>query len=465
VKKILLICYHFPPSLAVGGKRIAAFARHLPSFGWEPSVLTIREELIQQKDETAGVIPPCRIYRTPVFPTIRDAYLRTKRYFRKWNGGSETSGLQAPISEKRMTDSGQSSGIRSLARSMTTLALSFPDFERGWVIPSLSTAIRRIRSEKFDWILTTSPPHSTHVIGLVAKKLTGVRWVADFRDPFLATREEELTSLFGKEYVGIGGTLECSIIRNADLVLTTTEAYRDALRKHYGLPLSEKIVCLTNGFDAEAFPDREEIRKFDRFTISYTGNLYQKRTPEPLFEAIAELVGEGRITPEEISVKLVGVCDYAEGSLVEILIRKYGLENIVETTPPVSSRKALEIVMSSHIALLIAPEQPLQIPAKAFEYLGSGSPILALSEEGATRDLLASTGAGKTFTNGDVAGIKTFILETMKIDGGKVVEGNRKKIKEYERKNLVLRLSSLLGDIDTSFTRGEDRTMIGRKVS
>jgi hypothetical protein len=75
------------------------------------------------------------------------------------------------------------------------------------------------------------------------------------------------------------------------------------------------------------------------------------------------------------------------------------------------------MVKQSHLALLLAPNQPYQIPAKAYDYMGTGTKILALAEEGATRDLIHSAAAGAVFFSSDTAGIKEFISRSMSQKG------------------------------------------------
>jgi hypothetical protein len=79
-----------------------------------------------------------------------------------------------------------------------------------------------------------------------------------------------------------------------------------------------------------------------------------------------------------------------------------------DTIPPAD---ALDIVSRSHLALLLAPDLPFQIPAKVYDYLGAGTRILAIADDGGTADLVRETASGQAFSPGDVEGIAKFIRE------------------------------------------------------
>jgi hypothetical protein len=91
------------------------------------------------------------------------------------------------------------------------------------------------------------------------------------------------------------------------------------------------------------------------------------------------------------------------------MIERYGLGNVVEVLEPVSYNQAMAMIKQSHLALLLAPNQPYQIPAKVYDYMGLGARVLALAKEGATANLIRKTGIGAVFDPSDLAGIKDFI--------------------------------------------------------
>ena len=207
----------------------------------------------------------------------------------------------------------------------------------------------------------------------------------------------------------IEGILEKSVIQSADRVLINTARLCETIKIAYRQSDPTRFIHLPNGFDKDQFDHLEGLDKYNRFTIAYTGSLYFGRSPEPVMGAIQQLLQQGKIRYEDISLKLVGHCQNIDGYPTSAVVHKYGLERVVVISPPVSFPDALKIVKKSHLALLLAPEQPFQVPAKAYDYLGIGTEILALAGEGATSDLITETCSGKVFSPLDIAGIRDFI--------------------------------------------------------
>ena len=175
----------------------------------------------------------------------------------------------------------------------------------------------------------------------------------------------------------------------------------------------EKFVFIPNAIPGRASSEGTRVSKYEAFTLTYTGSLYLGRSPEPVCQAVSLLIREGKAKPESIRIKLVGDCSDSDGVPTASLVRKYGLESVVEVRDLVSHAEALEIISRSHLALLFAAGLPFQIPAKAYDYLGAGTRILAIADDGATVDLIRDTGCGRAFPPEDVGRIATFIYQEM----------------------------------------------------
>ena len=409
--RILLISYHFPPSAAVGGMRMANFAKWLPSLGWEPHVLTIQDSDIEQVDrERLRDVEGIPIHKVAVLRTFADRYAALKARFR---GPAKAA---SPSDAERIEQTGPdpqrgenlSRRLRRYARSFVAL----PDYERGWIIPAVWAAIRRMRQQRISWIMTSCPPYSGHLVGLALKIISGVKWAADFRDPWMAIgmKRSYPTSAMS---LWIESWLEKKVVQKADLLVFNVERMRDAYRERYARVPGHKFVFIPNGVDFRALAGMAPVTKYENFTLSYTGSLYVRRSPEPVFLAVSQLIREGKATPESVRIKLIGHCRTVEGVPTASLIRKYGLDSNVEVRDSLPYSEAMEVIRRSHLALLFAPDLPYQIPAKAYDYLGAGVRILAIAESGATADLVSNSGSGRAFPPADVAGIKEFILHEM----------------------------------------------------
>jgi len=408
--RVLFISYHYPPGTAVGGLRMEKFTRHLPGFGWKPYVLTIKNRYRDKLDPTRDDDnEDVTVFKTAVFPGLRDIYLRVKKSVSK-------AKLAAPVPQLQGMDNNSSrhEGFRRrIKRIVISIFMMLPDSEKNWVIPAVAKALRIIKKYNIDCIITSSPPHSVQITGFIVKKLTGVKWVADFRDPWtevLHYKPQGARSLLSEK---IELWMEKKVLDGADGVLTTTVPLARLYQKRF-FHEGDKFTCIPNGIDSASFLKLKNIRRYKKFTITYAGTLYAGRTPEPVFEAVKSLLREGRIEGKDICIKLMGNCDDIDGRPTMEVAAEYGLSDHVEVLPSVAYAEAIKEMRKSWLLLLFAPGLPLQVPAKLFDYLGAGTPILAITEpESATSQLLESTHGGRAFANDDLIGIKEFILEVM----------------------------------------------------
>jgi len=291
--------------------------------------------------------------------------------------------------------------------------LVLPDLHNGWIPTATLSAVRTVRRDGIDWIVTSCPPYSVHLIGLAVKSLTGTRWVADFRDPWMTADPKALGPMSALS-IRIESWLERKVVEKSDLVVFNTDRLRNAYVRRYAHLPEGKFVYIPNGIAEWGSPTAGEPEaKYDVFTLSYTGSLYVGRSPEPIFQSVASLIQSGKLKPDGIRIMLVGDCRQLEGVPMSSVVDKYGLGSVVEVRDAVPQAEAAEIVRRSHLALLFAPNLAFQIPAKIYDYFSAGTRILAITDEGATADLVRQTGTGATFSTDDVAEIAKFIHDEM----------------------------------------------------
>jgi hypothetical protein len=407
---ILLIAYHFPPSAAVGGRRMANFASALRSLNWRVRALTIPDQAIQQIDRArlksvAGI--PVDV--APVWPTLVGLLTSGLALSRRRRPRGEHGPAVAPVRSGR-TDTAAEPLRRRLRRYVMAFAF-LPDGEKGWFVPAVIAAVRIIRRHRLPWFMTSCPPYTVHLVGLAVRALTGARWVADFRDPWMTTGSKRLYPTCAAS-LAIESWLERRVVERADLVVFNVERLRDAYRSRYARLPNEKFVYLPNAVPVND-DGRPAPEKFERYTICYTGSLYVGRSPEPIFRAVAQLIRAGAVAADSIRILLIGQCRSIDGVPTEAVARRHGVESNVELRDFVPYVEAVDAVRRSHLALLLAPHLPYQVPAKLYDYLGTGSRILAIAEDGATADLLKETQSGGAFSSGDVDGIAAFILDEL----------------------------------------------------
>lgn len=337
-----------------------------------------------------------------------------------------------------------------IKRYVVSLFVLLPDEHKNWSLRAAAAAVRLIRDRRIACVMTSGPPFSTHVIGLVAKALTGARWIADFRDPWVDMLPDRFPHLRTRVSDSLERMMEAAVATYADSVVTTTERMRTAMAARYARLPEDKFVCITNSIDTDAFAEPPGA-KYDQLTITYAGTLYFDRTPEPLFRAVGELVRTGRATARDIRIKLLGDCARANGVDTRALAAKYGLSEVVELTGHLPYSEAVRVMQRSHLLLMLAPERHrLVVPAKMYDYLGSGTAILAIAEPGATADLISQTECGRSFSAADSAGLAEYLASLLRTGGFRQLRNDPSRFACYHATRQTERLVATMGAPDTA---------------
>ena len=392
MKKVLVITYAFPPMSVVGVYRALKFCKFLPEFGWEPVVLTIKGGKDWAYDESllADLPPSMKVYRTRTFEP-----LITYENFQQ--GRRKRSGIVGGYSGEEQ-DQVDSKSLFQRPRSYVAGWLSTPDKQALWLPFALAEGRKILREEEIDLIYTSSPPHSTHLIGYFLKRFSGLPWVADFRDPWTLNEyfQEKPSTPKMKQ---LEAYLERLVVNGCDHLVANTRSVAEAFRwKFNHLPLSG-ISTIPNGYDPEDFQGLEP-HNFEKFTITHLGSLYGRRQPIEFLKGLRFFLQRHPEAKERLGVLFVG---NIEEKILERM-REFDLSEVVECRPQQPRRQALSLALSSHLLLLILGHDPKAagiIPAKLFEYLFTGKPILALVGEGETAEVIRSHNAGRVITSPD----------------------------------------------------------------
>jgi glycosyltransferase involved in cell wall biosynthesis len=367
--KVLLVTMYFPPSGGGGVQRSLKFATHLPELGIETHVLAPDDPKWIHRDDD---LPP---------PTL--AWVHRARYV-------------GPAGRKPAEELHGTTGLERLQRQTALFGrrLLVPDENVTWNLTAIPAAIRIVRDEGIDVVLTTSPPASVHLIGAAVKSATGVRWVADLRDSIVAHphRDAERLAVRAKEQ---GARLVGRLVAGrADAVVAVSDAIAEEVEQ---LGPHGPVVPIANGSDFDDFAGLEYHRG-DRFRITHAGSFFGKRDPRPFLTALARVDGA--------VARFVGDFRASDREWAEEL----GLGDRLELIPYVPRRRSLELQRDSEALLLLIPEAGGRgrgvLSGKVFEYLAAERPILAVvPPEGAAAKLLADTGAGVVVAPDDVDGI------------------------------------------------------------
>jgi glycosyltransferase involved in cell wall biosynthesis len=375
--KVLLVTMYFPPAGGGGVQRPLKFATHLPAHGIETHVLAPDDPKWLHSDPA------------PVPPT--QAWIHRARYL-------------GPRARKLADELHGRGGLDRLSRQARSLSrrVLVPDENVGWNLTAIPAAVRIVRSEGIDVVITTSPPNSVHLIGAAVKRTTGVRWVADLRDSIAAHphRRVERATVRAKEKVS--ASLARLVARQADVIVAASEAIADEAR---GLEPAGIVTTILNGADFDDFAGLE-YKRSDRFRITHTGSFFGKRDPRPFLSALAE---SGL---DDVVARFVGDFRVSDREWAEQL----ELGDRLELHPYVPRRESLALQRDSEALLLLIPEAGGRgqgvLSGKVFEYLAAERPILAaVPPDGAAADLIRDTGAGIVAAADDVPALIAALKE------------------------------------------------------
>ena len=369
--KVLIVSLYFPPAGGGGVQRTLKTATHLPALGIETHVLAPDDPKWVHRDDELE--PPTQ------------AWVHRARYLGP-RGRRPAQELHGKTGIERLRTHAKLFGRRLLV----------PDENVPWNLTAIPAAIRLVRREGIDVVLTTSPPSSVHLIGAAVKRATGARWVADLRDSLVANphrrTENRLARIKEQGEHGVAAL----VARYADAIVAAADAIADEARE---LEPGGRVTTIANGSDFDDFAGLE-YRPAERFRITHAGSFFGKRDPRPFLTAFAA-------SDLDAVVRFVGDFRPSDREWAETL----GLGDRLELIPYVARRRSLELQRDSEALLLLIPEAGGRgrgvLSGKVFEYLAAERPILAVvPPDGAAAELIRETGAGIVVAPDDTGGMR-----------------------------------------------------------
>ncbi len=434
MKRVLIVTYHFPPNAEVGSRRPLALANYLSEFGWEPTVLTVREP--DQVTVDLRTLDELR----PDVRVVRSFSLELPRLARKLKGGK--SGGNAPgyneTSQKRQ------GGLLAWLNRFAYDWVYVPDKRIGWIPFGLTTALRLHGTRGFDAVLTTSPPHSVHLIGLAFNGFyPGVPWVADFRD--LWTRNTTMARWDLPRRMTIEQKLERRVLLRAARLVTTSNVSRRNLAAL--VPGSaEKVVAIPNGYEPWLADAVQSLRPNGRFRLSITGRIYPG-TVRPLLQGVDLAL---RLEPGMQKVLEVLLMGHPDDPEIRRLPRR--LRPFVRIEPFRNKYEAARAQAESALLVCPVPQGPFAdgwIPYRLVEYISRKRPVLLIGEDGEARDIVRRSGIGCVARPNDIEAVAESILAAFRrYQRGDVdLVPDPAMLKEWSVKNRVRQFARLLDEV------------------
>jgi len=337
-----MIAFHFPPLAGSSGiQRTLRFVQQLPTYGWQPIVLTAhpRAYASTSADLLASIPPGTVVERAFALDTAR-----------------------------HLAVGGRYPGF--LAR---------PDRWRSWALGAVPAGMRLIRRFRPDVIWSTYPIATAHLIGHHLHRLTGLPLVADFRDPMV----QDGYPVDPKTYQSFE-RVERSVVQNAARVVFVTPSAQALYQIRYPGIAKERFALIENGYDEESFIEAE--RGLERtplnpgcFTLLHSGIVYpSERDPTALFEALGRMKRDGRVNADSLRLRFRAP---VHDDLLQRLAAQSNTSDLVEVLSPVPYALALqEMLRADGLLVMQGANCNAQIPAKLYEYLRAGRPILGLAD-------------------------------------------------------------------------------------
>jgi peptidoglycan/xylan/chitin deacetylase (PgdA/CDA1 family)/glycosyltransferase involved in cell wall biosynthesis len=335
--RALMVAFHFPPQAGSSGiLRTLNFIKHLPRHHWEPSVLAVTPGAFEEcRDDLVSDIPP-----------------------------------QVNVIRARALDAARHLSIKGKYPQVFAL----PDRWASWWPAAVLAGRRAIREQSPHLIWSTYPISTAHLIGRSLARWGGLPWIADFRDPMI-NGDYPSNPLQRK----VWQWLETAVLRDASRCVFTTERAAQTYRGRYP-QWADKCVVIENGYDEGAFAGNQPNRQGaadHQLLLLHSGIIYPRdRDPGPFFAAVAQMLAQGQFNRETLRVRFRAPKHADE---VLAMAVQHGLEDIVEVAPPIPYRQAIAEIMAADLLLVFQGSHfNTQIPAKIYEYLRSGRPILGL---------------------------------------------------------------------------------------
>lgn len=446
-RRVLMILSYFVPDPSSGTFRSLGLANHLAQNGWAVDVVTVSESDISRPDPLLydSLDSRVRILRYPKVDVVEQFRKRLTRF---------ASGLRQPRGCSKSGRTGKEKHgdyFRLSSRAMRWMwPLYLPDKSLQWALSvAMEARVRRL-ARSSSVLYSSSPAHSVHMAAAILKGTSGRPWVADLRDPWAENplRVLPLNSV-ARAYDRI---LEQKVIGRADWVVCNTPPMEEAYSKRFAGRVCG-ISTVLNGFDERIFSydaSENEMSSDDRLTVVHVGSLYGLRDITPVLEALTALKRQQPEVARDFSFQFVGPNTENYTAIVDRL----RLNGMVTLRGPVPPGEGLAWDRRATICLclgLTGTENQSQVPAKLYQFIALGKPVLALARpESAMAGVLKQSGLQYLLADPEhEASILEALVSIHHLWSESSLQygGNTQQRKKFNRKNMAHSIEKIFNHI------------------
>jgi len=415
--KILIVSSYFPPRNSIASLRPYSWAKWWSRAGHDVTVLTTEKS--KQPMDLVLDMSEFRVISTPLLLP-----------FRKASGEFKTAVVanarQHLTLKIRLLSFLKSSYKKMFLDKGCFFACRYPDWHDLWAKKAISV----VAHEKWDVVISSGWPYSTHRVGMFLKRHNkAAKWIVDWRD--LWTRNHLFPGL--TIFHGVEKRLENAFHDNADLITTVSDPLAETLRNMTKTP----VKTIYNGYDPDdfAFLFQQERKINSRLEIVYTGTTYRRfQDPSPLFEALGSLLQDKKIKAADVRVTFAG----SGMTYVSDLAERYGVSDLYAFLGFLPREQALALQYHADVALFLEYENPDVkgvLTGKLFEYLYIAREIWAVgcSNKTESGSLIEKANCGIAFGK-DVDRIMTAILDKLHGPRQHVFKKNNEVLEQFERR-------------------------------
>ncbi|NML35832.1 glycosyltransferase family 4 protein [Chitinophaga sp. G-6-1-13] len=244
-------------------------------------------------------------------------------------------------------------------------------------------------------IIIGAPFHMFH-IGFLLKKRFNVEWIADYRDDWTTSeiQSNKFMSVFHKIIYQFECKAEKKWVSTASYITSVSDVYTKRIADYVGVA-GETVM---NGYYEEQYQDSkpEAYTLFNEFTIFHNGTLYPTQKVEIFLEGYKLFIDDRIRGTNKCKLLFIGI-RYWEGISEKIESVLKGYEDYFELTYRIPKQELIDIMMRSHVNLMISHGKHIRgiASSKIFDYMMSRKPVICSPSDGdIVEELLTRSGQG-----------------------------------------------------------------------